>query len=230
MVDMADRRVVFIAYPGVQVLDVCGPGEVFAIANRSLTSTHPKYVVEIAASSPGEIVTSGGVRLVATAPLADIAATALDTLVIAGGDGIREAVHDEAMITAIRQADATARRTASVCSGAFVLTAAGLLEGKRATTHWNSCELLADLFPTITVEPDGSSCARAPCGPLRASPPASISPSRWWRRTTGNSSPPQSLGSSWCSCSVPAGSHSSASTSTCRWPVAGRSRCPGLGR
>ena len=78
----------------------------------------------------------------------------IDTLIVAGGTGVREGTEDKRLVSWVRSAAKRSRRVCSVCTGAFVLGAAGLLEGRRATTHWASCDLLAEQFPSVTVEPD----------------------------------------------------------------------------
>jgi transcriptional regulator GlxA family with amidase domain len=78
----------------------------------------------------------------------------VDTLLVAGGEGTPGAATDAELVAHVARLAATARRVTSVCSGAFVLAQAGLLDGRRATTHWSACDLLADLFPTIDVDPD----------------------------------------------------------------------------
>ena len=143
------RRVVIVAFPGVQTLDVTGPAEVL----RAATLLHPPgYEVTIAAPDPRPLRTST-VTIVPDLPL-DACRFPIDTLIVAGGTGARRAEEDEALIEWLRDAATRARRVTSVCTGAFLLARAGLLDGRRATTHWASCGELAERYPAVTVEPD----------------------------------------------------------------------------
>jgi transcriptional regulator GlxA family with amidase domain len=144
-------RVVIIAFDGVQTLDVTGPAEVFAAASRS--TGRPVYRVIIASLGGGDRTTSCGM-VVRTRELRRIVPRRSDTVVVAGGDDapIRLALADPALLRWLRRAARVVQRTTSVCSGAFLLAAAGLLDGKRATTHWSACDELARRFPAITVD------------------------------------------------------------------------------
>jgi transcriptional regulator GlxA family with amidase domain len=145
-----------LAYPDAQILDVTGPLEVFAIATRILgarNSRDPGYRIELVAASAGPVRMSSGLELVAPRAARDLRGP-VDTLFVAGGEGVRGAAGDAETIAWIRRMDARARRVASVCSGAFLLARAGLLDGRRATTHWRSCAALARVFPRVRVEPD----------------------------------------------------------------------------
>jgi transcriptional regulator GlxA family with amidase domain len=149
------RTVVILAYPGVQSLDITGPLEVFATANRYGAS--PAYVPTVVSVRGGTVVTSSGLGLAtapAPAPIPRRGGRPIDTLVVAGGEGTPGALDDPALLAWLRTAAAASRRVTSVCSGAFLLAAAGLLEGRRATTHWSVCDLLARLHPGVEVEPD----------------------------------------------------------------------------
>jgi transcriptional regulator GlxA family with amidase domain len=152
-----DRSVVFVVFEGLQGLDLMGPLEVFADANDELQGgpgPHDgPYRLTVAAVRAGLVRTSSGVGISAEVALADIEAP-IDTLVVVGGDGTYGAFGDQELVGEIRRLAADARRVTSVCSGAFLLAAAGLLDGRRATTHWRACELLAATFPAVTVEPD----------------------------------------------------------------------------
>ena len=143
----AMRRIAFLAYDDVQSLDVTGPVEVFSMACRHVPGA---YAVEVLTPGGADVRTSSGLRLGGT-PLDE---EPLDTLVVAGGVGVRAAVADDDLVAWVRRASGRARRTASVCSGTFLLARAGLLDGRRATTHWDSCEELARRFPAIDVDPD----------------------------------------------------------------------------
>jgi transcriptional regulator GlxA family with amidase domain len=139
------RRVVIVAFPDVQSLDVTGPAEVFAAAGG--------YKVEVVAPTGGVVRAGSGIALWADHALAEVRGP-IDTLVVAGGAGTRAVMADEKFVAGIRGLAPKCRRVASVCSGAFVLAAGGLLDGRRATTHWGWCDMLAEAFPTVTVEPD----------------------------------------------------------------------------
>jgi transcriptional regulator GlxA family with amidase domain len=145
-----------VGFPGAQVLDVTGPLEVFAMASQGLArhgAADPGYQTCLAAPQAGALRCSSGLQLVA-----DIACERLrgpiDTLLVAGGEGTRAAAADPALVAWIARAAERSRRVASVCSGAFLLAQAGLLDGRRATTHWASAADLARLFPTVRVEAD----------------------------------------------------------------------------
>jgi transcriptional regulator GlxA family with amidase domain len=145
-----------LAFQDAQILDVTGPLEVFAIATRLLEAAErrdPGYRVELVAASAGPVRMSSGLELVAQRSLHDLRGP-IDTLFVPGGEGTRRAVRDDATIEWIRRTDARARRTAGVCSGAFLLARAGLLDGRRATTHWRNCDDLARRFPRVRVESD----------------------------------------------------------------------------
>jgi transcriptional regulator GlxA family with amidase domain len=143
------RRVLIVAFPGVQTLDVTGPAEVL----RAATKLHPPgYEVQIAAREEGPLRTST-VTIVPDLPLS-ACRFPIDTLIVAGGTGTRRAEDDEALIAWLREAAKRARRVTSVCTGAFLLAKAGLLDGRRATTHWASCTVLAERYPEVTVESD----------------------------------------------------------------------------
>jgi transcriptional regulator GlxA family with amidase domain len=148
------RRIEILAFDGVQLLDVAGPLQVFATANdlaaqRRLTAP---YALEVVAPDAPNVATSSGLALVAR-PLATDRG-GLDTLIVAGGYGVNAAREDAALLAWLRQRAALARRTASVCSGAMLLAAAGLLNGRRVATHWTRCAELARAYPEIKVESD----------------------------------------------------------------------------
>jgi transcriptional regulator GlxA family with amidase domain len=143
------RRVVIAVFEGVQTLDVTGPAEVL----RAATKLHPPgYDVTIAAPEAGPLRTST-VTMVPDQPLSACSGR-IDTLIVAGGAGTRRAEGDEPLIAWLRDAARRSRRVTSVCTGAFLLARAGLLDGRRATTHWASCADLAERYPAVTVEPD----------------------------------------------------------------------------
>jgi transcriptional regulator GlxA family with amidase domain len=147
---MPSRRVLVIAYPGMQALDVVGPVEVFAAANRMAGEV--AYDVAVAARNEGPVTSMSGLALCADRRLGALRGR-FDTLVVAGGDGTVEALRDRPLIETIRRLAARSRRVTSVCSGAFLLAEAGLLDGRRATTHWSVCDLLARLYPSVEVDP-----------------------------------------------------------------------------
>ncbi len=149
MVGMEPRRILILAFAGVQPLDVTGPAEVFASASRFAPGA---YQVEVIAATTDPIVTRGGYAIL---PAMTVAACRgpVDTLIIAGGRGVRTAAQDESLVGWVRDTAGRARRTASVCTGAFVLAAAGLLDGRRATTHWAYCDELAHSHPEVRVDP-----------------------------------------------------------------------------
>src|SRR5215207_5120577 len=143
------RRVVIVAFPGVQTLDVTGPAEVL----RAATKIHPPgYEVTLVAPEEGPLRTST-VMIVPDLPLT-ACRFPIDTLIVAGGTGTRRAEEDEHLIGWLRAAAKRSRRVSAVCTGAFLLARAGLLDGRRATTHWASCADLAARYPAVTVEPD----------------------------------------------------------------------------
>jgi transcriptional regulator GlxA family with amidase domain len=151
------RGVAVIAYPGVQVLDVTGPLEVFAAAARLVARPGPSrpapYAVEVLAASAGAIRTQSGIRIVADRAWATVTG-GIDTLLVAGGEGTGEAMRNRALLAWLRRIAPRVRRLGSVCSGTFVLAEAGLLDGRRATTHWSVCDLLAERYARIRVESD----------------------------------------------------------------------------
>jgi transcriptional regulator GlxA family with amidase domain len=144
------RRVVFVAFDRLQSLDLTGPLEAFAYVNRLTGRRH--YATEVRAPSGAQITTSSGLRLIPDGGLDDPTDRA-DTLIVAGGQGVRAAASDAELIAWIAEAAPHARRVASVCTGAFLLARAGLLDGRRATTHWMACGALKREHPRIDVDP-----------------------------------------------------------------------------
>ncbi len=153
----APRRIALLAYPDVQILDVTGPLEVFARTTRWLNDNRrmatPAYTVEILGLKPGPFRASSGLRLHADHGFRD-AGGGIDTLLVAGGVGAARHQADPDILRWLRRQSTHVRRLASVCTGAFFLAEAGLLDGRRATTHWNDCPDLARRFPKVRVEPD----------------------------------------------------------------------------
>jgi transcriptional regulator GlxA family with amidase domain len=150
----AGRTIEVLAYPSVKLLDVTGPIQVFASANAFMTQAGQgaPYAIRVVAQGGERVEASGGVELAAH-PLS-AADAALDTLVIAGGEGVAAAAADTGLIDWVRHRANRARRTASVCTGAFLLAASGVLDNRRAVTHWAFCAELARRFPHVRVEPD----------------------------------------------------------------------------
>jgi transcriptional regulator GlxA family with amidase domain len=143
------RSVIIVAFPQVQALDVVGPLEVFAMANRY--GADPAYDTALVGASGQPITTSSGLTLGTDGlPRRE----PIDTLLVAGGNGTAAAMADDRLIGWLRAAAASARRVTSVCSGAFLLAQAGLLDGRRVTTHWSACDTLARLFPAVDVDAD----------------------------------------------------------------------------
>jgi transcriptional regulator GlxA family with amidase domain len=149
------RRVIeVLAFPLVQVLDVTGPAQVFATANGHVTragGTAP-YELRVVTQNGHGVTTSSGIGL--TAALLPAVDAPLDTLVVAGGKGVEAAAADPVLVDWVRGRAAHARRAVSVCTGAYLLAAAGVLDGRRAATHWSSCAEFARRYPEVRVESD----------------------------------------------------------------------------
>ncbi|WP_309087823.1 DJ-1/PfpI family protein [Phenylobacterium sp.] len=149
-------RVMMLAFPDAQVLDVTGPLEVFSRTSRWLIeagrTAAPAYEIELVARRAGPLRTSSGLELTATRALAD--ADPADILLVAGGIGWEAAAAEPELLAALNGAAAQAGRVGSICTGALILAAAGLLKGRRVTTHWAYCDRLARLEPSCEVEPD----------------------------------------------------------------------------
>ena len=153
---MDRMHVAIFVFPEVEVLDFAGPFEVFSrtrlapgVESRRSEDTAPFRVFTVAAH-PGPVVATGGLTLV---PEFDFAsAPGADLLVIPGGFGTRALLQDAPVLDWIRASAARAKRVTSVCTGALLLARAGLLAGRRATTHWGALDLLGTLDPTVTVE------------------------------------------------------------------------------
>ena len=143
-----------LVFPLVQMLDVTGPLQVFASANDLVGERggRPPYDLRIVARSGAQVTTSAGLKL-STLPL-PLAGTAVDTLMVAGGQGVEAAAANPEIIDWVQSRARRARRIASVCTGAFLLAASGLLDGRRAVTHWAYCAELGRRFPRVQVESD----------------------------------------------------------------------------
>ncbi|MFF2045204.1 GlxA family transcriptional regulator [Kitasatospora sp. NPDC058170] len=150
------HRVVIAVFPDVDLLDVTGPAEVFALANRE-AGGRAAYEVRLAGPEGGLVVTSAGVRLMADLSFAEVGA-AVDTLLVPGAVDLRPdgpvARVDDTVVEWVRATAPHARRIASVCVGAHLLAAAGLLDGRRATTHWSTAAQLAAEHPEVRVDAD----------------------------------------------------------------------------
>jgi transcriptional regulator GlxA family with amidase domain len=144
------RRVVFVIFEGFHSLDLAGPYEVFQHASW-LTAG---YRCEIVAPVAGAVTTGSGLPVHAGAGVLDADTAGVDTLVVAGGGGVDDARHDRALVGWVAGAAAGARRVTSVCSGVFLLAAAGLVAGRRVTTHWARADQLRRDHPDITVDCD----------------------------------------------------------------------------
>jgi transcriptional regulator GlxA family with amidase domain len=143
---------VILAFPGVTLLDVSGPAQVFAELGE-IDLPAPGYALSYVSKDGGLMPTDVGLTI-NTAPLSALRPTDVDTLLIPGGPGIWKLRQDAAVMHWIAQVLPHARRIASVCLGAFALAWAGALDGKRAATHWRYCPRLQDSFPNVKVEPD----------------------------------------------------------------------------
>lgn len=146
------RRVLIIAVPPVRTLDVFGPLEVFGDANRS-RSDGPIYEIRVISAGTDRDVLSHLGLLVRTDQTYREYRGPIDTLLVAGYDGVSKVRYEPEFLNWLKDKCASSRRFGSVCTGALVLAEAGLLDGRRATTHWNWCDELARDFPRVTVDP-----------------------------------------------------------------------------
>lgn len=145
---VGSRTVVFVVFDGMKMLDVAGPAEVFAEANRSGADYRLLYV-----SVSGEaVLTSVGTRFPVDGTTASVEDA--DTVVVSGGDAVPRQPIPAELVDAVRRLRGRVRRLVSICTGSFVLAAAGVLDGRRATTHWRHAELLARAHPCVEVRPD----------------------------------------------------------------------------
>jgi transcriptional regulator GlxA family with amidase domain len=151
------RPVSIVTYPGVEIIDLTGPMEVFAFANNALQRSgicsEPAYPMQVLAAKPGPVMSSCGLQIIADKAYSDVQ-DGIDTLLIAGTPEVSCLLCDPALQDWVRTMAPKVRRLASVCTGAFLLAESGLLDGRRATSHWDYCDWLARDYPSVNVEPD----------------------------------------------------------------------------
>ncbi|MEU9519764.1 helix-turn-helix domain-containing protein [Streptomyces sp. NPDC048224] len=152
------RLIAIVLFEDVDLLDVTGPPEVFSLARRE-TDEAAGYDVVLAAETMDPVITGAGVRVLPDTTFDELATRRIDTLIVPGAVRMddQRRVHpltDPAVVERVRQLAGRTRRVTSVCVGAHILAAAGLLDGKRATTHWSTARQLADEHPAIEVDAD----------------------------------------------------------------------------
>ncbi len=147
-------KIGFLVHSDCEIIDLCGPFDVFYyadVASRRLGRASPNYQCVVLAARPGKIRTKCGLEIGPTHSLTEIT-HCLDTLIVIGGENYEEFSKDEDLVGWVRSIAPRVRRVASVCSGAFILAAAGLLDRKRVTTHWICAEALGAAFPLVQVD------------------------------------------------------------------------------
>jgi transcriptional regulator GlxA family with amidase domain len=150
---MKRKRVGILVFPSVEVLDFCGPYEVFSVTRlheEQRREESSPFEVLLLAESTDPVVATGGLRVIPDATLE--ACPPLDILVVPGGWGTRKEISNQRVLTWIAQRAKEVETLTSICTGAMLLGQAGLLEGRRATTHWRSLEWMRQSFPGVTVE------------------------------------------------------------------------------
>jgi transcriptional regulator GlxA family with amidase domain len=143
-----NRRIVFLIFPGFQLLDAAGPIAAFEVAGRFKPGS---FTTRIVAAQPGLIASSSGALMLAQSLGSP---RSVDTLIVAGGNGTGAAALCGKTRRYVQACASHARRTTSVCSGTYILAAAGLLEGKFATTHWSRTADFMRRFPNVRLQPD----------------------------------------------------------------------------
>src|SRR5207248_1692066 len=154
----ATHRIVFLAAPGVEMLDLVGPLQVFARASemygRANTGSPAIYSVEVVTISPRRsLIANCGLRITADRTFREVRGR-IDTLLVAGGEAIEENEISPEAVRWLKRISRRIRRVGSVCTGAMLLARAGLLDGRRATTHWNWCQTLIKRAPRAEIDPD----------------------------------------------------------------------------
>ena len=155
MLSAKHRRVVITAYDGVSLLDLAGPLEAFRVATAFAgpCQSPVSYDCVVASIRGGPVKTADGVALVAKS-MRSLSREPIDTLIVPGAFTVDDVTRDRALVQWVRRHAASCRRVCSVCVGSFLLAAAGVLDGRRAATHWMHAPLLATRHPRVTVEPD----------------------------------------------------------------------------
>ena len=154
----ASRKVAFVGFDGFQILDIAGPLEVFTKAGHYLPQPGPSpfhYELMVASPGGGVITSNSGLQISGTREIGELDDD-LDTIFISGGSeaALRNVAANTDLLEWVADRAPRTRRVASVCTGAFLLGGSGLLDGRRATTHWSATTLLASLFPKAEVVPD----------------------------------------------------------------------------
>ncbi|HJW68568.1 MAG TPA: DJ-1/PfpI family protein [Candidatus Binatia bacterium] len=150
---MERRRVGILVFDGVEVLDFCGPFEVFSVTrlNEERRREDPSpFEVLLVAQEAGVVTAAGALKVIPDLTLDSC--PALDVLVVPGGWGTRREIHNAELLDWIAQRGRQVETLTSVCTGAMLLGHAGLLDGRRATTHWRSLDWMRESFPQVTVE------------------------------------------------------------------------------
>ena len=143
-----------LVFPDFQLLDAAGPISVFEIASRfagAAASTELVSSIRVLAATPGPVRSSSGVEMVARGLKPS---GAIRTLIVAGGEGVRTAARCDKTLTFVKAMARRGVRVASVCSGAYIVAEAGLLDGRRATTHWRRTRHFLSAYPKVKLEPD----------------------------------------------------------------------------
>ena len=148
------RRIVFTVYDGAALFELSGPLEAFRIATEAYLKQPPKaYECIIVSSRGGRVRTASGVDL-NTKSLRSLAGKPIDTIIVPGAFRVEDVTRDRVLLQWLRKTAPSCRRVCSACTGAFLLAAAGILDGHRAATHWRQASRLAAEYPNVTVEPD----------------------------------------------------------------------------
>lgn len=151
-----NRKVIMVTYPDAHILDVVGPLEILTGSKYFLPEGPAPYDVTVVAAKAGPVGTTSGLTIDAQASFADAKRdiSEIDTLIVSGGHGTTSALEDDLLLDYVRAAAPHARRIVSICTGAMILAEAGLLNGKRASTHWWWCPILERRYPKVAVDRD----------------------------------------------------------------------------